>query len=293
MISSRTSLSGRRGMVIVVALFFAFSLMILVAGMLYQHKNVSGRNRLSLENQQAFFAARAAIQHLLLKAKLFPTELYDSVEFTTGKSPLCDFTEFTGSENFQLVTGFSGVYFRIKPEQEKAMDGKPKYFYLKVPGANDIYLKMGSFYNPEYRYLEKGLVDPDPSKKYTSPKAPKLDYSPRKFLDYYVRDCTNTLVDGKHLQPSLEMPIADNLPTVNSWKISTSDKYPYTMTYKVNKINLQAMKELRRYNEEAIEIEVEGSIIDVKFNPAKPDKGGRYSQVQRKVQKITRRGPPP
>ncbi|RCK79280.1 MAG: hypothetical protein OZSIB_0151 [Candidatus Ozemobacter sibiricus] len=289
----RRAAGRRRGMAIVIALFFAFCLMILVAGMLFQHKNVAQHNRMSLEQQQAFFAARAAIQHFLLKAKLFPTELYDAVEFSVGKNPLCDFSEFSGSENFQLVKGFSGVYVRKLPAEELDVNRKPKYFYIKLAGQDDVFIKMGSFYNPDYRYLGPGLAQADPKKKYTQPINPQVAYGDvkaDKFLRYFIRDCTNARVDGKRLQPALEMLIGPGVNTATSWKIATSEGYPYTMTYKVNRVSLQAMKELRRYNEEAIEIEVEGTIYDFKYDALKPDRGGKFSQVQRKVQKITRRG---
>lgn len=282
--------ADRRGMAIVIALFFAFCLMILVAGMLFQHKNVAQHNRLSLENQQAFFAARAAIQHLLLKAKLFPTELYDAVEFTAGKNPLCDFSEFAGNENFQVLKGFNNIFVRKLPQEEKDVNGKYKYFYLKLAGSEDVYLKMGSFYNPEYRYLGPGFAHSNPTRKYTQPIPPAASLKPDKYLKYYIRDCTNNKVDGKRVQPALEMPISPTVQNVSSWRIASSEGYPYTMTYKVNRVSLQAMKELRRYNEEAIEIEVEGTIYDFKYDPLSPDRGGKFSQLQRKVQKITRRG---
>lgn len=291
--SNRNSKSQNKGMMIVIALVFSFCLLILIVGMFFHHKNVAQHNRISIEQQQAFFAARAAIQHLLVKAKLFPTELYDAVEFTAGKNPLCDFTEFQGANNFALIQGFTNIYKRIKPQEEQDVNKKPKYFYIKLAGYDDIYIKIGSYYNPDYRFLAPNLAHPDPSKKYTTPKKPQdvyPDIKPDKYIKYYIRDCTNMSVDGKILQPALVMNIAVGIKNPNEWDILKSEGYPYTMQYKVNNISIQAMKELRRYNEEAIEIEVEGTIYNFKFDPTKPNLGGKFTQIQRKVQKITRRG---
>ncbi|MBP7635838.1 hypothetical protein KBA41_16870 [Candidatus Ozemobacteraceae bacterium] len=280
--------SKRRGMAIVIVLFFAFCLMILVASMFFQHRNVAGHNRLNLQNQQAFFAARAAIQHILLKAKLFPTEFYDAVEFSQGKNPLCDFSEIPGTDSqgrqvFKPLQGFSGVYYRVLPSEERDKNERPKFFYMQLEGRDDTYMRMGSFYNPDYRYLAPDLAQADMRLRYVQPLKPDSSWKAGKYLDYYIRDCTNMLKDGKHIQPALETNISPTINNAKSWGLGKgSDGFPYTMCYRVTKVNIHAMKELRRYNEEAIEIEVEGSIVDFK--------GARFTQVQRKIQKITRSG---
>jgi predicted PurR-regulated permease PerM len=87
----------KRGVAIVVALFFSFCMLVLFVAMMYRQSSTSGHNQLTNQERQAFFAARAAMQHFLLKAKLFPTELYDAVEFAQGKNPLCNFAEFEGT----------------------------------------------------------------------------------------------------------------------------------------------------------------------------------------------------
>lgn len=258
--------------------------------MYFQHKNVSGHNRLSLQTQQAFFAARAAMQHFLLKAKLFPTELYDAVEFTQGKNPLCDFSEYSGHDEktgqavFKAIPGYIGVYQRIYPEQEKDSNGKIKYFYIQLQGRPDAYIRIGSYFNPDFRYLAPNLASSDAKSRYTNPDSSSIQFAkPDKYLEYYIRDCTNEIIDtSRQPQPALETKIGDQVKTAKAWKISEMMGYPYTMFYKVRHVSIGAMKELRKYNEEAIEIEVEGSIFDFK--------GVNYTQIQKKVQKITRRG---
>ncbi|MDD3146425.1 MAG: hypothetical protein PHD82_03905 [Candidatus Riflebacteria bacterium] len=73
--------ASRRGVAIVIALFFCFCMLILFVSMMFRQTSTAGHNQLTIQERQAFFAARAAMQHFLLKAKLFPTELYDAVEF--------------------------------------------------------------------------------------------------------------------------------------------------------------------------------------------------------------------
>lgn len=112
----------RRGMAIIIVMVFALCLLVMFGSMSFHHRSVAGRTKLSLRDQQAFFAARAAMQHFLLKARLFPTELYDAVEFKQGKNPYFDFTEFPfrnedGQAAFQKVQSLSGVYKRIIPEE--------------------------------------------------------------------------------------------------------------------------------------------------------------------------------
>ena len=271
----------RQGVAIVIALFFSFCLMILFVGMLFQQRNTASHNRISLQERQAFFAARSAIQHFLLKSKLFPTELYDAVEFKQGKNPLCDFSEFPAQENgkqlFAPVPGEAGVYRRVFPTEELDMRNKTKYFYLKLPLQEEMYIRLGSYYNPDYRFLAPALAESNAAQRYTKPKPLPASFNGGKFLDYYIKDCSNT--NGE--QPALETIIGTDVKNARSWKLS-SRGHPYTMQYLVEAVKIHAMKGLRRYNEEAIEISVVGKIFDFQGKP--------FNQVQKKIMKITRRG---
>lgn len=294
------TLSGKRdrqGMAIVIALFFAFSMMIMFVGLLTMNRSTAGHNRTALQQAQAYFAARAGLQHFMLKAKLFPTELYDAVEFTQGKNPLFDFTEFpavyNGASAFAPYTTNSEINVRVLPKKEVDTKGKPMYFYRRMPGRNDVFIRVGSPFAPEYRFVAPNVVNSDGNKKFTEPNATAYaSHSPDRYLKYYIRDCTNQVVDGKVLQPLLVMNKAQSVQTIRDWsidryfsdfeKIAGAERYPYTMRYEVKAISLGHMKELRRYSEEAIQIEVVGSIVDFQGKP--------FTQEQRKIQKITRRG---
>ncbi|MBU1106441.1 MAG: hypothetical protein KKB51_07230 [Candidatus Riflebacteria bacterium] len=279
----------REGMALIIVIVFCFCLMILFTTMTFHHRSVAGRTKLSLRDQQAYFAARAAMQHFLLKARLFPTELYDAVEFQQGKNPYFDFAEFSfrneaGQAAFQRIQSLSGVYKRIIPEESDS-SGRIRFFYipLKMQGSEpEILIRIASFYNPNYRYLAPGLAPPNNPEKYISPdNTSNAGSAPEKFLTYFFRDCTNDLVDGKILQPALATEKARALETEQSWGVN-DDGYPYTMSYQVKNVGIKAIQGLRRYNEEAIEIECLGNIVDFQDIPA--------SKKLQQIRKITRTG---
>jgi len=280
---------NKNGVAIVVAVFFAFCMLVLFVAMMFRQSSTAHHNQLTIDERQAFFAARAAMQHFLLKARLFPTELYDAVEFKQGKNPYFDFAEFPfrnedGQPAFQKIQSLSGVYKRIIPEESDS-SGRIRFFYvpLKMKGSEpEILIRIASFYNPNYRYLAPGLAPPNLPEKYISPdNTSNADYSPEKFLTYFFRDCTNDLVGGTILQPALVTKKKSGLETEQSWGIN-DEGYPYTMNYQIKDIGIRAIQGLRRYNEEAIEIECEGNVVDFQDIPA--------SKKIQQVRKITRTG---
>jgi hypothetical protein len=279
-------LGSRRGVAIVVALFFCFCLLILFVTMMFRQSSTSGHNKLTIQERQAFFAARAAMQHFLVKAKLFPTELYDAVEFAQGKNPLCNFTEFDGlTENgqnaFEPMSSRPELYVRVLPTRELDSDKKTKYYYYPLPGKN-AFVRLGSYHNPDYRFLAPGLAVSDPEERYTTPQPPAANLKPGKYLKYYIRDCSNLTGDGNRLQPPLEMTAAKNIKNINDFDIATQDGYPYTLNYRVNEVKIQSIKGLKKYGEEAIEVCVEGLV--------KNFQGKVTTQSQKRIQKITRKG---
>jgi len=293
----------RRGMAIIIALAFCFTLMVFVFGIYSTHRNVSQRGRLSLQQQQAFFAARSAIQHFLLKAKLCPTELYDAVEFSQGKNPLFDFTEYprrtdSNEEAFADVPGYVGVlWMRVKPQQELDAEGIPKFYYKRITfpdGRPECFLRIGSFFAPEFRFIAPSIFDAtNEANKYTKTTLrPDHSSDPGKFLRFLYADCSNATapVTGWYYQPALKILRAPNV-NAKDWPISSNltlptqtslGEYPYTMIYRVEGVSLGTMRELRRYNEEAIEIKVTGTIVDFQNR--------MYTQTQTRTTKITRKG---
>jgi hypothetical protein len=296
---------SRGGFAIVIALFFCFVLMLVFFSVMAQHRTVSHQTRLSLQQQQAFFAARAGLQHLLLKARLFPTELYDAVEFSQGKNPLFDFSEHSATLNGQPAFKQNtnpkfdlSLWVRIKPTEELDSQKNPKYFYLNFDDRPELFVRIGNYYTPEFRFLDSNIhVTAPTSKKYTMPDITKLpNYAsirPQKFLDYFIRDCTNgkarnlsnNTLTGPILQTGLIMDKSPSVKSIKDYDIRANNplrSYPYSMNYVIEEIKIGSLKELRRYNEEAIEIKVTGIITDFQ--------GKKHSQIQTRTQKITRRG---
>ncbi|MBU1108099.1 MAG: hypothetical protein KKB51_15615 [Candidatus Riflebacteria bacterium] len=276
----------RRGVAIVVAVFFAFCMLVLFVAMMFRQSSTAHHNQLTIDERQAFFAARAAMQHFLLKAKLFPTELYDAVELAQGKNPLCNFAEFEGSTDsgqpcFEPVSARPELFVRVRPDREVDMNQQPKYFYQPLPGK-DAFIRLGSYHNPDYRYLAPGLARSEPEYRYVKPNPPPASAQSGKYLNYYIRDCSNMLMDGARMQVPLEIVISPDVKNIQEWDAATMDGYPYTMSYKVTDVKIQSIKGLRKYGEEAIEVSVEGAV--------KNFQGKLIPQTQKRVQKITRKG---
>ena len=284
---------NKNGSALVIALFFAFCMLILLGALVFRQTNTASHNKISLLDRQVFFATRSAMQHFLLKAKLFPTELYDAVEISQGKNPFFNFTEFsiyneiTGEAVYQeFFGGRANLYVKVKkpniddPENELDTKGNPRYYYIKLPNK-DWLIRVASYNNPDYRYLAPNIADDDQNKKYTDPRTPSSDYKADKYLKYYYRDCgnynENVLVSQ---QPLLVTEIAPGIKNINKFDIATEDGYPYTLQYYIQDVKVKAIQEMRKYNEEAIEIKVAGKVINYK------NQSGSQNHV--KTEKITR-----
>ena len=273
-------------MAIIIALFFSVCMLILFVTMMFRQSSTAHHNRLTIQQRQAFFAARAALQHFLIKARLFPTELYDAVELKQGKNPMVNFSEFdatdlSGRQAFELFGARPDVYVRVLPERELDLNMQPRYFYYPLAGK-DAFIRLGSFRNPDYRFLLPNIAVSNPENRYTSPTTPPAELNAGKYLKYFIRDCTNMQLGTTVLQPALVMDIADGISNINDWDVASSQGYPYTMNYYVESVELQSIEGLRRYGEEAIEITVEGLSKDFQ--------GRATSQTQKRTERITRRG---
>lgn len=280
-------------MALVIVMIFSMILLALFGAIAYQHRSVAQRNRINLRDQQAFFAARAAMQHFLLKARLLPTELYDAVAFSLGKNPYMDFAEstFRNESNQAQFEPRHGLYRRIDPATGLPTELVPntsvtRFFYvpIKMKGSEpDVLVRVASFYNPQYRYLSPNIAPTTLPEKYIAPNnsAYATDY-PDKFLEYFYRDCTNDIVNsGRLLQPALVFDKAPGIENEQSWSIIDSG-FPYQLTYRVKSISLKTLEGLRRYNEEAIEVEFEGEVVDFQNNQS--------SRSMNQVRRITRTG---
>jgi hypothetical protein len=299
-------------MAIVVALAFAVGLFILTAGMWMAQRNVAGANRVSVQNQQAYFAGRAAMQHFLVKAKFLPTELYDAVAYTVGKNPLFSFSEYknedgsmteyrramsdapaeiayTDAGSGQSVPIFAAYNKTTGSLMEPDRRNRARYLYMEVPGKPGVYFRLGSYYNSSYRFLNNNLVSNAPSRfqEVDKTKLAAIGDKRFKYLTYYMADCctcatqpivlTETLPGASPKTYSAESSFVPYDPGSPNAK-----RFPYTMQYKVVEAEIAAMQELRKYGEEAIKVSVEGAIKDFQKK--------EYTARQERTQKITRTG---
>lgn len=317
-----TTRFSRKGMAIIVALTFSFCLMILIAGMFMTHRNVASQNRLTLQQQQAFFAARAGMQHFLVKSRMMPTELYDAVSYTSGKNPLFAFNEYMQPSNTGAYPTFESANNAAGPVRGKIYNedifclktraggtlleqdryGKPRFVYVPIDSARTTFVRLGSYYNPMFRFLSSALSSDASTgiKRLIEANQGALNAIPestrKRYLMFYLRDCSNTpdITESKYVMHPLllvrkaasvrpnDWSLGGSSPTYTGFDPANPEQYPYSMEYKVKDISIAAMKELRRYGEEAIKIEVEGSITDFQ--------GKTYKTTLIKTQKITRTG---
>ena len=289
------NMKNKKGSAIVIAIFFAFCMLILLGAMVFRQSSTKSHNQISILDKQALLAARSAMQHFLLKAKLFPTELYDAVEISQGKNPLFNFTEFpaqddNGNELFEeFFGGGANLYVKRKlntgdndyDSGDFVPDGKPRYYYLKLP-SKDSFIRLASYNNPDYRFLTLNMAQSMQNVKYTDPNPSTLkdEYYADKYLTYYYRDCNN-YSDSK-LQPLLETVKSNKIKNPNTFDISVEDGYPYTLSYSVLEVKVKALQGMRKYGEEAIEITVEGNVTNFQKK--------NCSQLYTRTQKITRKG---
>lgn len=284
MSSFNSFIFSKKGSALVIALFFSFCMLGFIGSMALRQRATAHNNLNTLLNKQAYFAARSAMQHFLLKAKLFPTELYDSVEIYQGKNPLFNFTEFpsydeNGYEQFEEYHGRPNVYVRRSGEQDSK--GNPRYFYVKLPNK-DSFVRLASYNNPDYRFLAPNIAKDIQDLKYTEPEPLDKSYCADKYLSYYYRDCTNAVVNDICFQPALKIVRSPQVKRLNDFDIASEDGYPYTLEYSVLEVKVKAIQGMKKYGEEAIEVVVQGTAIDIHNEES--------TQVHTKTQKITRKG---
>ena len=89
---SQTALSTR-GMAVPLVLVFATIMGLLATFVIKSNSQNFRQNRTSFSQLQATFAARAGMEHALLKAKYFHKGLFDAACFAQGRNPLFNFDQ--------------------------------------------------------------------------------------------------------------------------------------------------------------------------------------------------------
>lgn len=84
MMEKRRSMNDRRGMAVVVVLFFAVTIALLMYMLVGSNTTLSLQNKKTLGQLQAYYLAQSALQHAMLKLRFLPKETYDA--FAAGST---------------------------------------------------------------------------------------------------------------------------------------------------------------------------------------------------------------
>lgn len=173
----RKFIDNRKGSAIAFALFIATVLLLSEAFLLNQNRNNIISKKKNTEDMQSYFAARAAMQHVMLKAQILPTQLYDAACISVGRNPHFDFSQYAS----------------------KPADIFPsKYF-----SNEKVYIKKASGYNPGPRFLVNGSLGVTNTLKdwMTPPKNSKLNNS----CEYLKQFCSDIIFDSQNY-PEMNYP---------------------------------------------------------------------------------------
>lgn len=225
------------------------------------HRNLLKRAELEF---QAKNMAASALQHAELKIRYFPTELYDASEYSQGRNPFFDFSEISTTEYNNLAA--------IRKSEYKPSPTDPSNYYIHIAGP----------FNSGPRFLTEGTLSTDNGVKWFSlvgldpldsqpsnfsSKAslwfptgwPKIDGQDVPNSDLYLWKFLSDISTIASVQPAL---------TCNrdpAFDIAVLNSLPYEAGYEVKSIQVVAVKEHRRLNEEAIKISAVGWAKDPSF----------------------------
>lgn len=205
---------------------------------------------------QAYYMAVAAIQHVQLKVKYFPTELYDASEYSKGKNPMFDFTILSDTEYNSMSPIVKGEYSSTSPHFRKA-----------------------SISNQGPRFISDGKLSPDPLEQWFQldsldakdsdlieaswfpsgwPKDKNLN--PVKNSDIYLWKYARDITNLKSYQPALACDNTQVAPNKDKLDITVSNKLPYEGTYEISEISVMSTKAQKRLNEEIVSFTGVGSV---------------------------------
>ncbi len=228
-------LNSKKGFVIPLALIIA---VILLTSSIFLSKNtthtikVKQKSIAELQNQ---YAVKSAMQHAMLKCLLMPTQLYDAGAFSIGQNPYFDFAEYN------------------------SMNDIPAAFTRYQPKGQSFYIKLASPLTPGPRFIAKSptlYADGHRLRWSRIQKFTNSDLSPnRTNVPNWPRD-----MDGANIpNPSLYLwKYYDGIKFEFDRLHHAAFGYPYDFYYRVKSMDVAALDEQRKYNEEAIKIVVWG-----------------------------------
>lgn len=136
-------MSKRRGIAIVVVLFFAFSIAIILFFMAQSNTNLAYQNKQTVYQMQAYYLAQSALQHAKLQLRLLPKETYEFFKLNGTGNPY----RYIDSSQYPPLA--MGVFSKEKVEYDLFKEGKApdelfpyggKYYVedLQLHGSHDL-----------------------------------------------------------------------------------------------------------------------------------------------------------
>lgn len=147
---------------------------------------------------QAQYMAQAALQHVELKIRYFPTELIDASDLSKGRNPFFDFTELGATE-----------YGNLAPIRQGE--------YKQDPVDSNMYFHVASPFNMGPRFISEGTISTNNSKKW---------------FELETLDAQDTAPTNFGAKESLWFP--SGWPTLDGNKVKNSDLYLWKFFSDIN-----------------------------------------------------------
>lgn len=222
-------LHNRKGSAIAFALFIAVTLLLSEFFLLAQNNNNIIVRQKNLRDLQSHYAAKAALQHALLKCQLMPTQLYDAASFAAGRNPYFDFGQYqTKPASIFASRGVEGLFIKLAnnvnpgPRFTSTVDESGNNSTLanwtEVTGFSNVDLNRTSNVNPWPNGYDHNPI-PNPS----------------LYLWKYYQDIN-----------------------FRSDNFTNQIPYPYYFNYDALDLSVLSIQGQRKYKEEAVKVTVVG-----------------------------------
>ncbi|MBI4867009.1 MAG: hypothetical protein HY816_08650 [Candidatus Wallbacteria bacterium] len=222
--------------------------MLLVMGLAVWRTNQTDVQQITVNVRrvQAQYLAKGALQLALLKARLFPTPLYDAAAYSVGKNPYyvhsSGYAHLSGAQNPQadIIPGpaFLTGDVTLKSGLVERLNIK------KIPGASATDTQSDNL------NTEDGLVSGD--------------YRVDRYLNYFALD----LADVSVVSPLMVDPPAVRVTGQDRISISTSSSCPilgkpdpYGGTFRILVISVQGARNNKQYGEETLRVVAQATIV--------------------------------
>jgi hypothetical protein len=158
----------RRGVAIIVVLFFAFSIAIILFFMISSNSNLANQNKQSLSQMQAYYLAHSGMQHAKLRLRLLPKETYEFFSKNGIGNPFIDVDSSmfppTDLGNYNNKKAKYDLFAPdAAPDEEFPLGGRYHVESISLQGSHDS-MKM---VQDGYRIVVKSEIDGGQKKKFS------------------------------------------------------------------------------------------------------------------------------